>query len=258
MQWNTLFQKEIKENWHNKKWIWVPLVLILITVMDPLTYYYLPQIIDIVGGVPDGAVFDIPEMVPEEVIMMSLGQLSMFGVIIIALISMGTIAGERRRGVAEIILVKPVSYVHYITSKWTVYVVLTVGSLFIGMFVSWYYINILFGDLAFFTLLKIVGFYGLWLVFVLTLNVFYNTIFKTPGLIGAMTIITIVIMSVFNMIFGHKLTWFPNNLSNHIQQMILTEKVSSNLIGTSAIIGALIIMLLIASIVIFNKAEKHA
>src|SRR5690625_357528 len=172
MQWITLFQKEIKENWHNKKWIWVPLVLVLITIMDPLSYYYLPQIIDAVGGVPEGSVIEIPELVPDEVIMMSLAQLSMFGVMIVALISMGTIAGERKTGVTEIILVKPISYVHFITSKWAAYFVLVVGSLFIGMLVSWYYINILFGDLTFLTLIKVVGFYGLWFIFVLTLSIF--------------------------------------------------------------------------------------
>lgn len=76
MQWMTLFQKELLENWRNKKWIWVPLVMILISIMDPLTTYYLPQIIDSVGGVPEGTTFELPEFAPPEVMMMSLSQLS--------------------------------------------------------------------------------------------------------------------------------------------------------------------------------------
>src|SRR5690625_7664512 len=98
MQWVTLFKKEVIENWRNKKWIWVPIVMMALCTMDLVSYYYLPEIINAVGGVPEGAVIEIPEMAPSEVITLGLEQLSMFGVIVIALISMGTIAGERSNG----------------------------------------------------------------------------------------------------------------------------------------------------------------
>src|SRR5699024_9883536 len=102
----------------NKKWIWVPLVFILLAIIDPISNYYMPQIIDSIGGMPEGAVFEIPELSSAEVILMTLGQLSSLGVLVIILMSMGTIAGERKSGVIELILVKPVSYQHYITAKW--------------------------------------------------------------------------------------------------------------------------------------------
>ena len=38
----VLLRKEGLENWRNKKWIWVPLVFILLAIMDPITNYYLP------------------------------------------------------------------------------------------------------------------------------------------------------------------------------------------------------------------------
>src|SRR5690625_2902426 len=118
MQWKTLFKKEVLENWRNYKWVWVPLVLILLAIMDPITTYYLPLIIDSVGGLPEGAVLEMPTPLPEDVIMMSLGQLSSLGVLIIVLMMMGTISGEIKSGVSELILVKPISYLNYITSKW--------------------------------------------------------------------------------------------------------------------------------------------
>lgn len=256
MQWMTLFKKELHENWHNKKWIWVPLVMILLAIMDPLSYYYLPQILDTVGGVPDGSVFEIPEIIPTDAIMMSIGQLKMFGVLIIILISMGTIAGEKSRGITEIILVKPIAYHHYITAKWAQYFILIIFSLFISLLTSWYYITILFGDLAFSILLMVALFYGIWYVFVLTVTFFYNTLFNSPGLVAAMSLVTIIIMSIFNMIFGHTLTWFPNNLEVHLQEMLVTGRISADLIGTSSILIILIALLLIATIYIFTKREK--
>lgn len=170
MQWLTLFQKEMRENWHNRKWIWVPLVFILLTVMDPITYYYLPQILDAVGGMPEGAVIEIPEMHPPEVMMLSMGQLSMFGVLIIVLISMGTITGEKKSGITEIILAKPIAYHQYVSAKWVSSLVLILSSLALSLFMSWYYTTQLFGDMAFGLFVKILCFYSLWFIFVLTLT----------------------------------------------------------------------------------------
>src|SRR5690625_1038278 len=106
MQWKTLFHKEMLENWRNYNWIWVPLVIIVLAIMDPLTNYYLPEIIEAVGGVPEGAVFEIPTPTAQEAMMMSLSQLSTLGVLIFTFITMGTIAGERRSGVAEVIFTR--------------------------------------------------------------------------------------------------------------------------------------------------------
>lgn len=255
MQWKILFKKEMIENWRNYKWIWVPLVIILLAIMDPISSYYLPQIIESVGGLPDGTVIEMPTPLSSEVVMMSLGQFSSLGVLIIVLMSMGTIAGERSSGVSELILVKPISYFNYITSKWASLLLLVWVSFSVGMITSWYYINILFGELLFTSLLLIILFYGLWLTLVITLSIFYNTLFKTPGLVGAFTIVTIMAMSVLTSIFGNHLTWSPNNLSGHIHETLLSNEVSTDLIATSMIALALTAALLIGAIVIFRKKE---
>lgn len=254
-QWITIFQKEMIENWRNKKWIWVPLVVILLAVMDPISTYYLPQIMESVGGLPDGTLFEMPEMAPAEVIMMSFGQLSSLGVLVFVLISMATISGEIKSGVAELILVKPVSFANYITAKWAALLLLVWGALIIGMFVSWYYINILFGDLSFMLLIKAIFFYGLWLTLLITISILYNTLFKTPGLIAFMTIATIMIMSIITNIFGHILTWSPNNLSIYIQDMLLTNKIPNDLFYTSLVTIGLVCFLLIASIYTFKNKQ---
>src|SRR5690625_1772084 len=192
MQWMTLFKKEMLENWRNFKWIWVPLVITLLAIMDPITTYYMPIILDNVGGLPEGAVFEIPEPLPVDVIMMSLSQLSSLGVLIIILMSMGTIAGEIKNGVSELVLVKAVSYVNYITAKWTSLLFITWIALIIAMTTSWYYINLLFGEISLIALLETIFFYGLWLTFVITLTIFFSTLFKSPGLVAAITITTTI------------------------------------------------------------------
>lgn len=253
MQWIVLFKKELIENSRNFKWIWVPLVIILLAIMDPISTYYLPQIIESVGGLPDGATIELPTPLANEVIMMSLGQLSSLGVLIIVLMSMGTIAGERKSGVSELILVKPISYWNYITSKWVSLILLVWTSFILGMIASWYYINLLFGELLFSSLLQVILFYGLWLTLVVTISVFYNTLVKTPGLVGALTIITTTVMSLITNIFDHILTWSPINLSKHIHHLLMNNSVSTDIIATSIITVILIVLLLIVSVFSLRK-----
>src|SRR5699024_12811597 len=105
------------ENWRNRKWIWVPLVFILVAVMDPVTYYFLPQIIELSGGLPEGAVLEMPKMQPAEVAATSLESLSTYGIVILALFTMCAISGVIKSGVIEMILVKPVKYSHYIIAN---------------------------------------------------------------------------------------------------------------------------------------------
>ncbi|GIO27862.1 ABC transporter permease [Ornithinibacillus bavariensis] len=255
MQWSTLFQKELLENWRNKKWIWVPLVIILLSIMDPITNYFLPQIIESVGGMPDGTVFELPDFSPSEVIMMSLSQLSSLGVLVIVLLSMGTISGERKSGVSELILVKPVSYSNYITSKWLSLLLLVWLSLFLGLLMSWYYTNILYGTLSFVDFTKVFFFYGIWLTLVVSLSIFYNSIFKSSGLVAFFTILTIMIMSIITKIFHHVLDWSPNNLSIYIQEMLTAEKINGDLWATSGVALAISVLLVLVSIQMFKRKE---
>jgi len=256
MQWVTILKKEMLEYWRNFKWIWVPIVFILFAIMDPLSTYYLPKIIETVGGMPEGAVFEMPEVPPNAALMMSLNEFSMFGVLVIILISMGLIAGERKSGVAELVLVKPVGYFTYISSKWFSTLFLMWISYVIGMLTSWYYVNLLFGEISFGTLMKVVVFYGLWLTLVLTITIFFNTLFKTPGIVGFVTIATMIVMFIFNQIFSNKITWFPNNLSKHIVEMLETGTMSTELWGTSAIIVVITVILLFSSYFTFRNKEK--
>lgn len=254
-QWSTLFKKENIENWRTLKWIWVPLVIILLAIMDPITTYYLPQIMDLTGDLPEGASFNFPTPSPPDAIMMSLGQLSSLGVLVFVLIAMGVIAGERQSGITEMILVKPVSYANYVLAKWAALILLIWTSFLLGMLGSWYYINILFGSLSFMSLMQVVFFYGLWLTLVATITIFYNTLVKKPGLVAFLTIGTLLVMSVITQVFGRYLLWSPNNLSQHINDMLTFEEVSGTLIATSLVTVCLIIILLISSISLFKIKE---
>lgn len=255
MQWKTLLQKEVLENWRNKKWIWVPLVIMILSIMDPLSYYFLPEILNSVGGMPEGTVFEIPPIDSETAFMMSIESLSMYGALIIALVTMGTIAGERSQGINEIILAKPIRYTNYVTAKWFSYSLLALISLALSLGLSWYYTNLLFGSLSFRLFILTLCFYSLWFIFIIAISIFFNTFLKNAGLVIACTIGTIFILSGINTVVGHRLTWFPNQLTAHINEMLLTSKLSNALLGTAGIIIILILLLIVSSIQLCKRRE---
>ncbi|CQR47260.1 putative transmembrane protein YxlG [Paraliobacillus sp. PM-2] len=255
MQWRTIFRKEMLEYWRNFSWVWVPIVFIILAIMDPLTTYYMPIILDKVGGLPEGAVFEMPDITAVDAFMMSLSEYSMFGVLVIVLITMGTIAGERKSGVVELILVKPVHYATYITSKWAAKLTVILASTCIGLLTSWYYINLLFGDISFISVIEAIAFYSLWFMLVVTITMFFNCLFKSSGIVFGASIGTLLSLSAIYRVFSHKLTWFPNSLSGHIGEMLQTDTISNTLWGASFVTILCIIVILFISVLIFRKKE---
>ncbi|SEO65586.1 ABC-2 type transport system permease protein [Amphibacillus marinus] len=251
----TVVKKELLEYLRNFSLIWVPTVFILLAIMDPLTTYYTPVILDAVGGLPEGTVFEFPEIVASEAFMMSFTQLSAFGILIVVLLTMNTIAGERKSGVSELILVKPIKVTTYITGKWLAKLILFLSSIILALLTSCYYVNILFGHISISDWAWSVLFYGTWIMFVISLTVFYNTTFKAPGAVAGSAIGTLIAMTIFNTIFAHRLPWFPNNLSSHIAQMVASGTISTDLWATAGIIVGLSGLLLIASFAAFSKKE---
>ncbi|WP_182201452.1 ABC transporter permease [Paraliobacillus salinarum] len=255
MQWRTIFRKEMLEYCRNFSWVWVPIVFIILAIMDPLTTYYMPIILEKAGGMPEGAVFEMPDITAVDAFMMSLGEYSMFGVLVIVLFTMGTIAGERKSGVVELILVKPVHYGTYISSKWAAKLTVILVSASIGLLTSWYYINLLFGELSFTLIIQAIFFYSLWFVLVVTITIFFSCLFKSPGAVFGTSIVTLLSMFAIYRVFSHKLSWFPNSLSGHIGEMLQTETIPNTLwgAGLTTIVSSLIILLI--AVLIFRKKE---
>jgi ABC-2 type transport system permease protein len=254
-QFGVLLRKELLESRRNFKWVWMPIVFILFGITEPLTAYYMPDILDAVGNLPEGAVIEIPPPTSEEVLLSTIGQYSMMGVLVIVLGFMGTVAGERKNGSASLVLVKPVSYNSYILSKWTAAMILVWFSYVLGMLSSWYYINILFENISAEYFLKALVTYGFWLSFVVTLTIFFSSITSSPGFAAFSAIAVSIFLSFLSGTFSNQLEWFPSRLSSYTADILIEGSWSNDLTMTLLATVAVIIILLTASPGIFKKAE---
>ena len=254
-QWFTLLNKEFLEMARNYKWVWMPITFILLGVMDPLTTYYLPEILNSVGGLPDGTVFEMPEPSAHEVFIMSLGQYQMIGILVIVLSMMGIIAGERKSGVAQLILVKPVSYSSYITSKWAAAIILILLSLFLGMLASWYYTGVLFEFIPFGAFMESFGLYALWLVLVLSFVILCSAMFMQPVAAGMVSLVTVFVFTILGGSFQHLLEWSPTQLVSYVSEKLITDNWPEHVwpaTGMTLLMSALFVVL---AIYIFKRKE---
>src|SRR5699024_3599472 len=143
---------------------------------------------------------ELPKMQPAEVAATSLESLSTYGIVILAMFTMGAISGAITSGAIEMILVKPHKYNHYITEKWTANAVITLTSLLLVMGLSCYYVNLLFGKLSVASFFLTVLLFVLWFCLFLCISLFYNVLFTAPGAVAACTIGTYFLMNFADMI----------------------------------------------------------
>lgn len=212
--WIVLFRKEWLEMTRNYKVIWIPLTFILLGLLQPITSYYMPEILKNASDLPEGTVIKIPLPSSGEVLTQTLGQFNQMGILILVLAFMGIVSAERRSGMVKMILVKPVSYTSYITAKWFSALLLSFGAVFLGMLAAWYYTELLIDDFPFITLLKGTGLYFLWILFLLTLTVFFSSRLKSNGLAAAFTLLFSILLSFSTSLFEKWMKWSPSQLAN--------------------------------------------
>ena len=182
----TLLQKELTESLRNGKWIWLPVALIIIGITQPITTYYMPQILESAGNLPEGAIIEIPTPSGEEVLAGTLSQIGTIGTLLFILASMGAISNERQNGSLTLVMVRPVSALQYITSKWFSQFIIGFVSLFLSYVLTWYYTNLLFNPIKWEAMLSSFAIYSLWIVFILSITILAGTILKaTSGIAGS-------------------------------------------------------------------------
>lgn len=254
-QWRTLFTKELLEMWRNFKWIWLPLVFIILGMTDPLSSYYMPIIIDAVGGMPEGTIIQIPTPSANEVLLMTVNQLSVLGLLIIVLASMGIIASERKSGLAAMILVKPIPVIKYVTAKWVSLLLIGFVCLFLGYLSGWYYTSVLFSTVPFEIFLQSYFIFAIWYMFVLTITIFFSALFKVGGIAGFLTLTTIIILSISTNLLGEFMVWSPAQLTDSVASLLMVGHLGENFWVALSVTVLLVVGMLIGATKIFENKE---
>ncbi|WP_244863540.1 ABC transporter permease [Paenibacillus cisolokensis] len=228
---------ELARSW---KWLWVPLVFILLGIMQPVSYYFLPQLLDAAGNLPEGAVISIPLPSGGEILAGTLEQYGIFGALIIALSFMGAVSQERNTGTGALILVKPVSPAAFVLSKWLAMAALVAASLAAGYAASWYYTVVLIGPVAVGNAMAGAALYALWLLVVGSSALMFSALWKSPAAAAFSALGTFAALALLTSLFPRQLAWSPGRLPAASRELLL-EGAAGSLWPTVAVTALCVI-----------------
>lgn len=242
----TLVQKEWLELLRSFKLIWVPLVFALLGIMQPVSSYYMPVILEKAGNMPEGTVIEIPLPSGAEVMAQTLSQFGVLGLLILALAFMGAVSGDRNSGAASLVLVKPVSFRTYILSKWLGMMTLSWGALLVGYAACWYYTWLLIESVDFVPFLMSYVIYGLWLTFVLTATLLFSTLLRSAAAAAFSALGLAMLLSLLSGLLPNYMGWSPGSLGGFAYEAVQSADGSSATASFGWSIGITILLILVS------------
>ena len=206
------YKKEMLEAARNYKLIWVPIVFLMLGIMQPLSTYYLPDILSMSANIPKeaAALFETPP--PAKVVAQTMSQYSTVGLLVLVLAGMNTVAGERLSGTGELLLARSVSPAAMIFAKWAAMMTLLVISLALGLAGSAYYTEQLIGSVEWIKVASSGSLYSLWLAWVLTLLLPLGTVLSGPAA-AFISLASAALLSLLSGWFPSYMDWSPGRLS---------------------------------------------
>jgi len=169
-----LLAKEWLEQRRTAKLLIMAAVLFVMGLVSPILAKYTPQLLASVPNMP----FDLSGLLPEPTIKDAIAQyvknISQFGVLLAILLTMGTLAQEKERGTAAMLLTKPVRRSYVVLSKWLSGMLVLMVSLLLAGIAGAVYTVILFGSIP------LEGF-----VYLNLLLVLYLGVYLTAGLLAS-------------------------------------------------------------------------
>lgn len=241
-----LMNKEYAQMTRDFKVIWLPIVFIFLGMTQPVLTYYLPTILETLGG-GQGITID-PTMIQKEggqVLATTLGsQFDQLGIMIIVISMMGMIQADKASGMLAFILTRPVTTLSYIAGKIVSNYLSVIISVVVGYFVSYLYVNYLFTGVPFTYVMVALLIYSIWVLFMVSFMLMISTIFNGQGVIALIGIVFLLICRVIIGLHPTLDLLNPAGMSQHAMSLLFTGSIDSGLLGNILISSIWILLTL--------------
>lgn len=251
----TLLSKEFLGLKRSSKIIWLPVVFMLLSVMQPVTYYFMDDIMKMGGSLPEGAVFEMPTPSSGEVMASVLSQLNSVGLLLIVVAVMGTISDERKSGALTMVFTRPVSPLQIVASKTVAHSLLLVVSFICGYFLAFYYTILLFSTLPIVDVLVSMVVYSLLVVFIVSCVVLTSAILNGNGAIAIINVSFFTAFSLAGSYFHDQLAWSPTQLGSYASLIVQGAEIESGFWGSVVVTVLLIVVIQLLAARILSKKK---
>lgn len=113
-------------------------------MISPVLAKYTPQLLSTIPDMPPEFAELIPEPHLQDAIVQYVKNTTQFGVLLVILLFMGSVAGEKERGTAAMLISKPVHRTTFLLSKWVMGLVAILMGLILAGTAGWAYTTVLF------------------------------------------------------------------------------------------------------------------
>ncbi len=192
-------RKELMEQWRTYRLLVVVAVLLLFGgFIAPLTAKYTPELIEALA--PGGS--DIAQLIPEPTASVAVQEyiesISQFGVLVALLVTMGAVAGEKAKGTAALMLVKPLPRGVFLGAKFVALGVTFAVGLLIAAVACYYYTLVLFEAMDISSWLALNGLLLLFLLVWVAVTLFCSTLTSSQVVAGGLAFGLLMFLSILS------------------------------------------------------------
>ena len=145
----VLLGKELREQIKTYRMPVVAIVFLLFGISSPVLARYTKELLDLLGNQATGGIqITLPEPTVADAIGQLLKNLGQFGILMAILLAMGSVAAEKDRGTAALILTKPASRLSFLLAKLVAISITLAVAIFVAFVFAWIYTVELFDNAA--------------------------------------------------------------------------------------------------------------
>ncbi len=208
----VLLQKELLELWRTYRLIVVAIVMIAFGLLSPLFAAFTPQIIRLI---PSGE--EIAKLIPPptalDAVTQYLKNIGQFGILLALLLTMGSIAQEKDKGTAAMMLTKPLPRGAWVSAKFTAFGLMFSVCIGLAGLGCYYYTMILFKALDIQAWLLLNCLIILEILVYVALTLMCSTFTRSQVVAGGITLGILLGLSLFGAIPGIG-QYLPGELPN--------------------------------------------
>lgn len=239
----SLFIKELKEI--KIKFFVALLSFLFLGLLGILLIYMLPALM------PPEIVIPIQNSA-QEVYQTSIGDILQIGTLIVTLLSMDAIAGERERKTLELLLIKPVHRGSIVISKFISRSLIILIAVFGSAIPTWAYTTYLFGELSLSVVILTAITITLLLVFVCGITITYSILVKSQFMAAIGGIVSSAVLASLTMLPEPWNTFTPFHYGN-FSAVLQGTITAATYLQNSLIISTFVATVFFLNFMIFSK-----
>jgi ABC-2 type transport system permease protein len=194
MNFFVVLQKELIEQWRTKRFLIVAAVLVIFGLGSPLLAKVTPELLKSIPNVPSALFGLFPTPTVADAISQYIKNMMQFGVLLALLMSMGSVAQEKERRTAAMLLTHPVSRFTFLLAKFVALACTFAINLAVAALGCWYYTRLLFEALPWGPYLALNGLMLVVFLVYVAVTLLCSTLVGTQGAAAGLAFAALVII----------------------------------------------------------------